>query len=218
MTKLVWDQAGEHRYETGVDRGVLYPPGGDEPVPWNGLTQVTENLERDVKSYYIDGIKYLDHHVPDTYSAKLQAFTYPDALEELMGTAVFAPGVFLHDQRARQFSLSYRTLVGNDIDGIDHGYKIHLVYHVMAVPSSVGIGTIADSVSPAAFEWALTAVPDQLFGARPTSHISIHSRGVDPDLLEAIEGLLYGTDEEPPSLPSLVDLLNLVEEAQGTIT
>lgn len=214
--KLVWDQVGEHRYETGVDRGVLYPPGGDDPVPWNGLTQVTENLERDVKSYYIDGVKYLDHHVPDTYSAKLQAFTYPDELEDLMGTAPFAPGVFLHDQRARQFSLSYRTLVGNDIDGVDHGYKIHLIYNVMAVPSSVGIGTIADSTSLASFEWALTAVPDQLFGARPTSHISIHSRGIDPDLLETIESLLYGTEEEPPALPSLIDLLNLVAEAQGT--
>jgi hypothetical protein len=215
MTKLVWDQVGDRRYETGVDRGVLYLPDGDGAVPWNGLMQVTENREREVKSYYIDGIKYLDHHVPDTYSAKLQAFTYPEELEDLTGTAKFAPGVFLHDQRARQFSLSYRTLVGNDLEGTDHGYKIHVIYHVMAVASSAAIGSIGNAVTPSAFEWALTAVPDRIFGARPTSHISIHSLGIDPDLLEVIESRLYGTDDEPPSLPSLVDLLNLVEEAQG---
>src|SRR4051794_35793639 len=121
MRALEWDKVGERFFETGVDRGVLYPPAGDA-VTWNGLTGITENTTGEVKSFWLDGVKYLDHFVPGAYSAKLEAFTYPDILDELTGTKAYAPGVFLHDQRARGFSLSYRTGVGNDLNQ-ELGYK-----------------------------------------------------------------------------------------------
>ena len=143
MTALVWDQVGERRYETGVDRGVLYPPIGN-PVPWNGLVSVNETVSREVKPYYIDGIKFLDHHVPGSYAAKLVAFTYPDEMDGLVGTQEFSPGVFIHDQRSpKLFNLSYRTRVGNDLEGLDHGYKIHILYNLLATLDDVTYTTLA---------------------------------------------------------------------------
>jgi hypothetical protein len=209
MTALEWDKVGERFFETGLDRGVLFTTGG-EAVPWNGLTQVTENTTSEVKEFYLDGVKYLDHHVPGSYSAKMEAFTYPDVLDELTGVAQYAPGVYLHDQNAKVFHLSYRTGVGNDLDQ-ELGYKVHIIYNVMALPSSSGLSTLSDKVEPAKFTWDLSGTPPQMFGARPTAHISLHSLGIGPELLETLEGLLYGTSLADPALPSMVDLLTLIE-------
>jgi hypothetical protein len=211
MSKLEWDKVGDRRYETGIDRGVLYMLDG-RTIPWNGLTSVAENTDREVKSYYADGVKYLDRHIPGSFSAKLQAFTYPDELDELLGTSQFVPGVFIHDQRANPFHLSYRTHVGNDVDGIDHGYKLHILYNIMASLGSSAFDTVGENTAPKQFEWALTGTPSSMFGIRPTCHISIHSRSIDPGLLSSIEDLIYGTESINPVLPSLVDLLSQIEE------
>src|SRR4051794_12794130 len=191
MTALAWYQVGERRYETGIDRGVLYLPTG-AAIPWNGLVSVSETRTRELKSYYLDGIKYLDQQIPSAYSAKLSAYTYPDELEEILGNTSYVPGVVLHDQKPRLFDLSYRTLEGNDTDGIDAGYKIHIVWNVMAVPSDVTFDTVGKDAAPELFEWSLTTAPQQMFGVRPTSHMSIHSRHIDPDLLIEFETILYG--------------------------
>lgn len=209
MTALEWDRTGERFFENGLDRGVLYTIEG-LAVVWNGLTSITENPSQELKSYLMDGVKYLDHHVPGSYSAKLEAFTYPDVLDELTGTAAYAPGVYLHDQSARVFHLAYRTMIGNDLDTL-FGYKLHIVYNVMAMPSGANLGTIADKADLVKFSWDLTATPPQMSGARPTSHISLHSLTVDPTLLETIEDLLYGTSEVDPALPGMVDLLTMIE-------
>lgn len=221
MSTLIWDEVGERRFETGVDRGVLFPRDS-AGVPWNGLVSVTENLAREVKSYYTDGVKYLDHQVIDAFSGTLQAYTYPDELDALTGVPAFAPGVFIHDQRSKAFSLSYRTKVGNDVDGIDHGYKLHLLYNVLATPSNAQFKSLSQEMDPQLFEWALHAVPPLALGIRPTSHISLHTRSLDPELLQIIEDLLYGTPGDPladpvipplaPAMPPLVELLDLVEE------
>lgn len=212
MTALEWDQVGERRFETGVDRGVLFLPDGSA-VPWNGLTEVTENRTREVKSYYMDGVKFLDHHVPGSFSGKIKAYTYPDELEELMGNMEFAPGVVAHDQRAGIFNLSYRTLVGNDLEGSDHGYKIHILYNLMASASDVVFTSIGAEVTPQVFEWSISGTPEHMFGIRPTAHISIDSRRIDSELLETLEAFLYGTAELDPALPGPVELLGLVEAA-----
>lgn len=209
--KLEWNKIGDRFFETGIDRGVLYPTNGPA-VPWNGLTGVQENTNSEVKSYYMDGVKYLDHHVPGSYSAKLEAFTYPDVLDTLTGTAEYAPGVYVHDQAAKIFHLAYRTGVGNDVDQ-NLGYRIHVVYNVMATPSSSGISTIGDKVEPSKMSWDLSGTPPPMFGIRPTAHISLHSLKIDPLLLETIEALLYGTGEADPALPGMVDLLTMIEGA-----
>lgn len=221
MAILVWDQVGEHRYETGIDRGVLFLPDG-KTVPWNGITSITENLGREVKPYFIDGVQYLAHHVPGSYSAKLQAFTYPDELDEVLGIVEFTPGVRLHDQRAQMFNLSYRTRIGNDVEGVDLGYKVHVVYNVLATPSDRTYNSLSDTMSLSPFEWNLTAVPPQMAGeARPTSHISFDSRKVNtedqPFLLQIIEEYLYGTEDSDPELPAISDLLFLIGTVGGSI-
>lgn len=216
MTVLQWDQMGDRRYETGIDRGVLYPRTGGA-VPWNGLTSVSESVSRDVKSYYLDGIKYLDRHIPGSYSAKLSAFTYPDELDVLLGMSEYVSGVFLHDQPAGMFHLSYRTLIGNDIDGTEHGYKIHIVYNVLAIPSDKDMATLSDSPSADPFEWDLRGTPVIQFGLRPTAHISIDSRRAWYGDLDTVERVLYGTpyvDHDHPGsnpyLPPFADLLAML--------
>jgi len=186
MTAVVWDAVGEKTYQTGVDRGVLYIPDG-AAVPWNGLTNVSEKLSRDVKSYYADGVKYLDKHIPGSYAGKLSAFTYPDELEGILGTEEFAPGVYVHDQRASLFHLTYRTGIGNDTEGMDHGYRVHILYNVMATPSDTSLSTVGEQVAAQVFEWELSGTPESMWGIRPTSHISLDSRRINPDLLEDIE-------------------------------
>lgn len=209
MTALEWDRVGERFFETGLDRGVLFTVGG-LAIPWNGLTGIQENTTGEVKSFWMDGVKFLDHHVPGSYSAKLEAFTYPDELDALTGTERYAPGVYVHDQKAKVFHLSYRTGVGNDIDS-NLGYKVHVVYNVMALVSGSGLNTIGDKVDPAKMSWDLTGTPAQMFGIRPTSHIHLDSRTISSTLLEQIEILLYGSLDTDPILPSMVDLLTLIE-------
>jgi hypothetical protein len=141
----------------------------------------------------------------------LKAFTYPDELDALTGITEWAPGVDIHDQRGAQlFSLSYRTGVGNDLEGVDHAYKIHLIYNVVAAPSDFAHGTADSNVSVQPMEWNLSGIPVVLAGIRPTAHISLDSRRMDPDLLAELETTLYGTEEDDPQLPDLMDLMAMV--------
>lgn len=208
MTALVWDAVGDRRYEVGIDRGVLYLPTG-EAIPWNGLTEVAEAKTREIKSYYLDGVKYLDRHVPGAYAARLKAFTYPDELEELLGNPEFAPGVTVYDQRAKYFNLCYRTGIGNDVDP-DAGHRIHVIYNVTASAADTSATTVADTVTPQAFEWDLVGTPQLLYGLRPTSHISINTMRLDPVVLAEVEDTLYGTEETEAILPDFLDLLNMM--------
>lgn len=212
---LVWDQVGDRRYQAGIDRGVLYGPRTEDVssrivVVWNGLVSVQESVEQEVKPFYLDGVKYLESHTLGEYSSKLQAYTYPDELDELVGLSPFVPGVFMHDQSRKPFDLCYRTLIGNDLDGTEHGYKLHILYNVMAVPSPPSFGSLSDSVGLTPFEWSLSSTPSSLVGARPTAHVSLDSRLIDPDALEFLEDLLYGVSSYP-ELPSLIDLMGLIE-------
>lgn len=210
MTQLVWDEVGERRFETGVDHGVLYLREGGA-VPWNGLVEVAESRTVDVKPFYQDGIKYLEHHVPGSFGAKLKAYTYPDELDALIGITEWAPGVDLHDQRGAQlFSLSYRTRVGNDLEGVEHGYKIHLLYNIVASPSDFAHSTTDSNVSVQPMEWNLSGIPVIVAGIRPTAHISLDSRRIDPELLSDLEEQIYGTEETDPQLPELLDLMAMV--------
>lgn len=210
MTALVWDQMADRQYETGVERGVLFPLEGPG-VAWNGLVSVTENTAREIKSYYIDGIKFLDHYVPGAYSAKLQAFTYPDELDEILGTAEYVPGVHVHDQRAGMFHLAYRTLLGDPLDGLDLGYKLHLVYNLTANPSDVAFNSLADQVSANIFEWTLSGIQTSMWGIRPANHLSFKSRHTSPEVLKYVEDQIYGTADTDPVMPDLVQLLTTIE-------
>lgn len=188
---IVWDQVGERRYETGIDRGVLFPQDGSSPpIPWNGLVSVTETQSQTVTPLYIDGVKYAEYHRAGEYRGTIKAFTYPDHLDRLTGLAERVGGVYLHDQQALPFHLSYRTLVGDDVNGISH-YKLHIVYNAIAVIKDREYATLSADISAPTFEWDITTTPLQIVGVRPISHISFDSRRLDPESLEDIEGAVY---------------------------
>lgn len=223
MTALIWDEVGERRYETGIDRGVLYllDDGLIEyrvAHPWNGLMSVVENNKRENKAYYHDGAKYLDQTILAEYNATLSAFTYPDALDEVIGISSYVPGVRVHDQKPRPFCLSYRTRVGNDLEGTNHGYKLHVVYNVLANPSDFTMATLDDSVEATPMEWTLTGKPKRYADGDnpassfyPSAHVSFDSRQMDPEKLALIEETIYGTVDDDPFLPPLASLINYAD-------
>lgn len=210
MSAIVWDAAGSRGFIAGVDRGVLYVPGFSG-VPWNGLVSVKQNNRDSINSYYIDGVKYFDHVTVGPFEGSLEAFTYPDEFEVCDGSAEVANGLFAKRQGRKSFGLSYRSLVGNDLEGVDHGYEIHILYNVKALGSNITHSTLDSSIDARPFSWSLYAKPAMRRGVRPTSHFVISSVDTPADLLNDIEDILYGTDTTQPRLPSSEELFFLFE-------
>jgi hypothetical protein len=196
MTRLVWNKTGERKFEAGVDRGVLYLPDGSG-VPWNGLIGVEEDLSNvESTPYYYDGVKYLDTRYPGDFSATLRAYTYPDEFLQFDGYADLAHGALLaHQPVYDRFSLSYRTHIGNDVDGPTHGYKIHILYNLVATPDNRSYPTLSRTVDPTDLSWKIAGVPEHVPGYRPTVHLVLDTTRLDPHLVADIEALLYGEDE-----------------------
>lgn len=215
MAELVWDQVGERLYETGVDKGVLYIPDEtgdyDAGYAWNGLVTVTESPSgAESNPQYADNIKYLNLVSAEEFGATIEAFTYPDEFGQCDGTAAPSPGVLVGQQTRKSFGLAYRTRVGNDLEGVDHGYKIHLIYGALAAPSEKAYGTINDSPEAITFSWEVTtspvAAPDPL---KPTSVIVIDSTEVDSADLATLEDILYGTVGDDPRLPLPAEVISI---------
>lgn len=205
MTALVWDATGEHFYETGVDHGVLYIPTEgvySKGVAWNGLTGVTESPSgAESNPQYADNIKYLNLISAEEWAGTIEAFTYPDEFAACNGEKELADGVTVGQQSRSTFGMSYRTKIGNDTDGSDHAYKIHLLYGLTAAPSEKAYATVNDSPEAVTFSWEASSVPVNVTGMLPTSSITIDSRTADPTKLEALEKILYGAEEGEARLP-----------------
>ena len=203
--KLSWDNSGERLYETGVKNGVLYVQNaGKYPkgVAWNGLTAVTESPSgAEATPLYADDIKYLELTSEEEFGGTIEAYTYPDEFAECDGSAELATGVKISQQKRKAFGLAYRTTIGNDEDGNDHGYKLHLVYGCKAAPSEKAYATINDSPEAITFSWEFTTTPVAVTGHKPTAHIEIDSTKADPTCLAALEAKLFGTQTEEPQLP-----------------
>lgn len=205
MSKLVWDNTGERFYETGVKMGVLYvQSAGTYPkgVVWNGLTAVTESPSgAEATPLYADDIKYLNLMSTEEFGATVEAYTYPDEFAECDGSAALAPGVYIGQQARKAFGMCYRTVLGNDVDNNDYGYKLHLIYGALAAPSEKAYATVNDSPEAITFSWELTTTPVNVTGHKPTASITIDSTKVDAEKLAALEAILYGSDEEEARLP-----------------
>ena len=207
MAPLTWDQVGEKLYETGVDHGVLYLPDAagvyNSGFAWNGLTTVTESPSgAEPSPQYADNIKYLNLISAEEFGATIEAFTYPEEFGQCDGTALPSPGVAIGQQGRKMFGLCYRTKVGNDIDGLDFGYKLHLLYGCQAAPSEKAYATINDSPEAIAFSWEITTTPVPVTDYKPTALIVIDSTTVDEADLTALEDLLYGKASVLPALPT----------------
>ena len=197
--KIKWDAAGEHLFETGVKNGVLYRQNAsgvyDEGYAWNGLISISESPSgAEATPLYADDIKYLNLMSAEDFGATIEAYTYPDAFAECDGSASLAKGVTIGQQARKPFGLCYRTTIGNDTDGNDHGYKLHIIYGCLASPSERSYSTINDSPEAITFSWEIKTTPVAVTGAKPTACLTIDSTKVDASQLSALEEVLYGKD------------------------
>ena len=220
MSKLVWDQTGERLYETGVKQGVLYPQaeGGTYPkgYAWNGLISVTESPSGAESSpLYADDIKYLNLLSNEEFGATIEAYTYPDEFAQCDGSANIATGVSIGQQARKSFGLCYRTVLGNDVDSNDYGYKLHIIYGGMASPSEKGYSTINDSPEAITFSWEVTTTPVSVNGFKPTASVTIDSTKVNKDKLAALEAILYGSESGEARLPLPDEIATLFGTTTG---
>lgn len=222
MARLIWDNTGDRYYETGVKMGVLYPQvSGAYPkgVAWNGLTSVTESPSgAESNPQYADDIKYLDLYSAEEFGATINAFTYPDEFANCDGSAEIAKGAMIGQQTRQPFGLCYRTTFGNDTDGNEHGYKIHIIYGAKASPSEKAYNTINDSPEPIEFSWEVTTTPVTVTGFKPTANMVIDSTKVEKAKLTALEDILYGKDgsgSNEPRLPMPDEIIQLLGGASS---
>lgn len=208
MATLVWNQVGDRKYESGVDRGVLYLEDGSG-IAWNGLISVNEKTAVTVEPLYLDGRKFNEKITLGEYAATLSAFTYPDEFAQFEGVEDIGNGISMYNQRLSRFGLSYRTKIGNDVDGLTAGYKIHVLYNLLAVPTDTIFDSLSVTPEAIAFQWELTSIPVDLSDYEPTAHLVIDSTKTPPDFIYQVEEILYGTVSTSPRLPSFSYLVNL---------
>ena len=206
MAKLTWDDTGKRLYETGVKQGVLYLLGEDgaykNAVAWNGLTAVTESPSgAEATALYAEDIKYLSVVSADEFGATIEAYTYPEEFGQCDGSASLATGVYIGQQARKTFGMCYKTTLGNDVEGNDYGYKLHIIYGAKASPSEKAYATINDSPEAITFSWEITTTPVNVAGFKPTASIVIDSTKADPTCLAALEAKLYGGDSDVAELP-----------------
>ena len=218
MSKIVWDAVGEHTFETGVRNGVLYLKDAQGAystgVAWNGLTSVSESPEgAEATDLYADDIKYLTLMSAENFKATIEAYTYPVEFEECDGSATIANGVVIGQQSRKPFGLCYRTAIGNDTDGNEHGYKLHIVYGCQASPSEKQYSTINDSPEAITFSWEVNTTPVNVTGKKPTATLIIDSTKADKAKLTALEAILYGSDDVEPRLPLPDEIATLMTAA-----
>lgn len=216
MSRLVWDQTGERRYETGVKNGVLYvQEGGIYPkgVAWNGLTAVTESPSgAEATPLYADDIKYLNLVSAEEFGATIEAYTYPDEFMVCDGSASLLEGVYIGQQSRKAFGLCYRTVIGNDVVNNEYGYKLHLIYGALAAPSEKAYATINDSPEAITFSWEVTTTPVAVKDFKPTASVTIDSTKCDAAKLKALENILYGSEDSEPRLPLPDEIVTIMGE------
>lgn len=212
MTKLTWDAVGERFYEAGTDQGVLYLDGTG--YAWNGLVSVKQSPDGgSPELYYLDGVPYLMASGKEEFKGTIEAYTYPNAFMACDGSQEIAQGMYIAQQDRKTFGLSYRTLIGNDVNELDHGFKIHIIYNCMATPTQKSYGTIGSSTDPETFSWGLVTRPekfdDAAFGVKYGAHIILDSREVYPWAMDAVLKVLHGSEDQEPRLPTPRELLDL---------
>lgn len=213
---LKWDQLGEKKYETGVSHGVLYKKENASStkwvgVAWNGLTSVTESPEgADKNDLYADNIKYASLRAAETFGGTIEAYTYPPEFESCNGEASLAEGIVIGQQAREPFGLCYRTEQGNDTDGQNYGYKLHLVYNCTCSPSERAYETINDSPDAITFSWEFDSTPVPATGFKDTSCLVIDSTKVSAENLTALEEALYGTASEDAYLPTPDEIVEIL--------
>lgn len=211
MTRLKWHAVESRFFEAGLDRGVLYFKNGQTSA-WDGLTSVEESGSEGSQAYYHEGRPFLHVPKPKEFEATVKAYTYPEALAAVMGmdNPFEARGMYLDSQQGDSFGMSYRTRIGNATEGVDHAYKIHVIYNATITSPGGAYNSLSGEVNPSEFTWNISAVPDEILDYRPTAHVVIDSRKISPHRLKLVEDLLYGTATSVPRLPPLQELYDIL--------
>lgn len=218
MPRIEWDKSGEKLYETGCDQGVVFVKDTSGKygigVPWNGLIGVDESPSGgEANPFYADNQKYLNLMSAEEFAYTIKAYMFPEEFEVCDGCAEPEDGVILTQQSRREFGFSYRTLIGNDTENTDHGYKIHLVYNSLAAPSSKSNNTVNESPEAQEFSWEVSTTPVKVAGYKPVAHAVIDSTRADPIKLKALEDLIYGTEDQEATLPTPEEVIAMFKAA-----
>ena len=227
MARLTWHNSGTRKYEVGVKNGVLYPIGDDGQystgVAWNGLSAVNESPSgAEETKIYADDIKYLGLMSAEEYAATIEAYYYPDEFAECNGEKELVDGVTIGQQPRKKFGFSYVSTIGNEVQGENYGYMLHLVYGCVASPSERNHQTINDSPEAITFSWEIQTTPVTVEGFKPTSIITVDSTKFttvsDKAKLTALENKLYGTQAEDPYLPLPAEVFSTLGYTPGGAT
>lgn len=214
MAELTWNNEGQRFFEVGVDRGVFYQSDGTG-IAWNGLIAVKESPSGGESTpYYLDGVKYSNIGGRKEFAGSIEAYTYPYEFAEYDGWLDLGNGLVVDEQQRKPFGLSYRTLIGNDVNGLDHGYKVHVVYNVLVEPSNSEYTSISDDVDPLNFSWNFTTspgVPDPTLNLMPLAHYVIDSRKTNQTQMRYIESYLYGTATRAAMIPNFQQMMDLFD-------
>lgn len=220
MAGLTWDETGKRLYETGTDRGVLFPTDDTGAyatgVAWNGLTKVTEKPDGAEETVlYADNLKYLSLMSEETFKGTIEAYTYPDEFNAADGTAELGAGITLGQQARKPFGLSYRTLIGNDVKANDFGYKIHLVYGAKVSPSEREFESVNDDPGAVTFSWEFSTTPVTLPSYKPVAHLVFDSTKMPAADLKKLEDMIYGNGDgaAKPKLPLPSELVTMFPKA-----
>jgi hypothetical protein len=217
MTRVEWDAVGERFFEAGVDRGMLYV-GNNPGVPWIGLININQKTSGGkTVARYLDGVKISNRATPEEYECTIEAFMYPTEFEVCDGTKRLENGLRAGQQRRKPFNLVYRSGIGNDVEGLELGYKIHILYNLTAEPSDRGYRTLSDQNEPATFSWNVTSRAPLVAGLRPTTEYIVDTRDVPSELLAQLEDILYGTESVDPVLPSPGELIFLFDSYEDLV-
>lgn len=216
MSKIIFDNTGEKIYETGVDHCVLYVRDGNAyqtGVAWNGITAINESPSgAEATPIYADNIKYLNIVSGEDFGATIEAYTYPDEFTECDGSAEIVAGVKIGQQTRKPFALCYRTLIGNDVAGTGHGYKLHFIYNAQAAVSAKNYKTINESPEAMSFSWEISTTPEVVEGFKPTATVTVDSTKVDSTKLKALEDKIYGTENSEPTMPTISEIVTLLSK------
>lgn len=216
MSKIIFDNTGEKIYETGVDHCVLFVRDGNAyqtGVAWNGITAINESPSgAEATPIYADNIKYLNIVSGEDFGATIEAYTYPDEFTECDGSAEIIEGVKIGQQTRKPFALCYRTLIGNDVAGTGHGYKLHFIYNAQAAVSAKNYKTINESPEAMSFSWEISTTPEVVEGFKPTATVTVDSTKVDSQKLKALEDKIYGTESSEPTMPTISEIVDLLSK------
>lgn len=209
MTRLVWGSMADRFYESGVDKGVLYT-ADSLGVSWSGLIAVSEApTGGGPRPFYFDGRKYLNLSAAEEFEATISAVNFPPEFAACDGIASIHNGLFATQQARLSFGLSYRSRIGNPVDGPSHAHKIHLVYNALAGPSQRDNKSVSDQAEPTTYSWRISTLPPEIVGYKPTAHFVVDTRYAPSDVLEDLEDILYGTNDDAARLPDVDELLTL---------